>query len=79
MRFLFIYLLIMGNLFALEIEEEEKFLLVTGCARSGTRYTALLFSECGLDIQHEKMGKDGISCLDDGCKISGKSPGGTSS
>ncbi len=62
MRFLFIYLLIMGNLFALEIEEEEKFLLVTGCARSGTRYTALLFSECGLDIQHEKMGRDGISC-----------------
>lgn len=36
-------------------------ILFTGCARSGTKYTAKLMQNLGLDIQHEKMGKDGIS------------------
>jgi len=36
-------------------------ILFTGCARSGTKYTAQLMQLLGLDIGHEKMGKDGIS------------------
>lgn len=36
-----------------------KKLLVIGCARSGTRYTSKVFRSLGLDIRHEKNGKDG--------------------
>lgn len=36
-------------------------ILITGCARSGTKYIAQLLQNLGLDIQHEKMGRDGIS------------------
>ena len=34
--------------------------LVTGSGRSGTRYTALLLSELGLDVRHESLGSEGI-------------------
>ncbi|HET9481261.1 MAG TPA: hypothetical protein VFP98_05845 [Candidatus Polarisedimenticolia bacterium] len=40
----------------------HKPLLVTGCGRSGTRYTATLLGKCGLNVVHEKrMGRHGIS------------------
>lgn len=45
-----------------------KKLLITGCGRSGTLYSAKLFSELGLDIRHEldnsgqpEKGQDGFS------------------
>lgn len=37
----------------------HKQLLITGCGRSGTKYTALLLKELGLDVPHECMGRDG--------------------
>jgi hypothetical protein len=47
---------------------KEKKLLITGCGRSGTLYSARLFSELGLDILHEldpvsplERGKDGYA------------------
>ena len=47
---------------------KEKKLLITGCGRSGTLYSARLFSELGLDILHEleqntkaTAGQDGYS------------------
>ena len=46
----------------------EKKLLITGCGRSGTLYSARLFSELGMDILHEldrytqdEKGKDGFA------------------
>lgn len=36
-------------------------LAVTGCGRSGTRYTANLLRAAGLDVMHERFGDDGIS------------------
>lgn len=36
-------------------------LLVTGCGRSGTHYTARLLQEMGLDVPHERVGKDGTA------------------
>lgn len=39
----------------------EKRLLVTGCGRSGTKYTAALLQKLGLDVRHEEMGADGIA------------------
>ena len=39
----------------------DKRLLVTGCGRSGTKYTAELLQKLGLDVRHEEMGADGIS------------------
>jgi hypothetical protein len=39
----------------------RKKLLVTGCARSGTQFSAVLFDQLGLGIGHEKMGRDGIA------------------
>lgn len=38
---------------------ERKTVLVTGCARSGTKYTAELLAAHGLDVRHEAMGRDG--------------------
>lgn len=35
-------------------------LIIVGCGRSGTTYTSKAFSELGLDIGHEKIGKDGV-------------------
>jgi hypothetical protein len=36
-------------------------ILITGHPRSGTGYMAALAQACGLDIQHEAIGADGIS------------------
>lgn len=36
-------------------------LLITGCGRSGTHYTARLLQEMGLDVPHEHVGKDGAA------------------
>jgi len=33
--------------------------LVTGCGRSGTKYTSTVLRSCGLDMPHEAIGKDG--------------------
>jgi hypothetical protein len=40
---------------------EKGLILVTGCGRSGTKYTAELLQRVGLDVLHEKMGADGIA------------------
>jgi hypothetical protein len=36
-------------------------LLVTGCGRSGTRYLTFLLRRLGLDVRHERLGRDGIA------------------
>lgn len=36
-------------------------LLITGCGRSGTHYTARLLQEMGLDVPHERVGVDGAA------------------
>ncbi len=35
-------------------------LLVTGCGRSGTKYTSILLQRLGIDTPHERLGRDGI-------------------
>jgi len=40
-------------------DNNEYFLLVTGCGRSGTGYTSQLLQESGLVIGHERLEKDG--------------------
>jgi len=42
-------------------EKKKKKILVVGHPRTGTGYTAKLLQSWGLDVQHEKMGKDGTS------------------
>lgn len=42
-------------------ERKEKKILVVGHPRTGTGYTAKLLQSWGLDVQHERMGKDGTS------------------
>lgn len=58
MRFWFlVFLIIATHLPA----QEERFILVTGCARSGTRYTAYVLRDCGLDVGHEWVFPDGLT------------------
>ena len=38
---------------------EKKLLLVIGCHASGTHYISKVLENCGLDVKHEGMGKDG--------------------
>lgn len=42
-------------------KRKEKKILIIGHPRTGTGYTAKLLQSWGLDVQHEKMGKDGTS------------------
>ena len=42
-------------------KKESKKILVVGHPRTGTGYTAKLLQSWGLDVQHEKLGKDGTS------------------
>jgi hypothetical protein len=44
---------------------QQRLVLVTGCARSATRYTTFVLRRLGLDIRHERLGKDGVAswCL----------------
>ena len=39
---------------------EERQLLITGCARSGTAYVARVLRDCGLDVGHEKDASFGL-------------------
>ena len=39
----------------------RKRLLITGCGRSGTKYITHLLRRLGLDVRHERMGRDGIA------------------
>lgn len=48
-------LLINGSIFA----ADEKFMLITGCARSGTQYITKVMQLSGLDIMHENVGYHG--------------------
>jgi len=34
--------------------------LITGCGRSGTKYITEVLRQCGLDVGHETLGKDGV-------------------
>ena len=34
--------------------------LITGAGRSGTKYMAAVLRRCGLDVGHERLGRDGI-------------------
>jgi hypothetical protein len=36
-------------------------LLITGCGRSGTKYAAFALQRLGLEVPHERLGRDGIS------------------
>ena len=36
-------------------------LLITGCGRSGTNYSAMVFRRAGADVQHEMVGAEGCS------------------
>lgn len=36
-------------------------ILIIGCGRSGTKYITKVLQQCGLDVRHEKWGKDGIA------------------
>jgi hypothetical protein len=35
--------------------------IIVGCCRSGTGYMSALFTACGYDVGHERLGKHGIS------------------
>jgi len=48
------------SVFGYSSVNDTKKLLITGCARSGTFYMATLLQKSGFDIQHERMGVDGI-------------------
>jgi hypothetical protein len=37
----------------------QRFLLITGCARSGTSYISHFLEKSGMDMPHERIGKDG--------------------
>jgi hypothetical protein len=39
----------------------DRLLLVTGCGRSGTKYTSFVLRRLGLDVPHERLGRDGVS------------------
>lgn len=36
-------------------------LLITGCGRSGTKYASFALQRLGLEVPHERLGRDGIS------------------
>ncbi|MFI5343633.1 MAG: glycosyltransferase family 92 protein [Chlamydiales bacterium] len=42
-------------------QKNHKFLLITGCARSGTTYISKVLSHSGLEIGHERLWKDGCA------------------
>lgn len=39
----------------------DRLLLVTGCGRSGTKYISFVLRRLGLDVPHERLGRDGVS------------------
>jgi hypothetical protein len=44
---------------------QHRLVLVTGCARSATRYVTFVLRRLGLDVGHERIGRDGVAswCL----------------
>jgi hypothetical protein len=61
-RSLFLFMIAFSSLFSIAPpEKKEGLLLITGCARSGTRYIAFMMCECGLEFGHEWFHKDGLS------------------
>jgi len=43
--------------------DDKPYFLITGCGSSGTRYTATVFNQLGLNVPHERQGgRDGVSC-----------------
>jgi hypothetical protein len=38
-----------------------RLVLVTGCGRSGTRYVTFVLRRLGLDVPHERLGRDGMA------------------
>lgn len=60
MKHVFCLVLFASNLLFCEVE--QRFLLITGCGHSGTKYASRFFSACGLSVSHESSeGKDGIA------------------
>jgi hypothetical protein len=43
------------------VARPRKLLLVTGSGRSGTKYVCFVLRRLGLDVRHERMGRDGIA------------------
>lgn len=41
--------------------DKGQYILVTGCGRTATTFTAALLSAIGLDVKHEKAGKNGMA------------------
>ena len=39
----------------------HRLVLVTGCGRSGTRYLTYVLRRLGLDVGHERLGRDGVA------------------
>jgi hypothetical protein len=37
------------------------YIVIVGCGRSGTKYTAKLFCDLGIGVGHERLGKEGIA------------------
>jgi len=44
---------------AMPTEKKDRLLLITGCARSGTLFTAYFFNLSGLPVEHEREGEMG--------------------
>lgn len=42
-------------------KDREGYIIITGVSRSGTGYITAIFRQMGLDVRHEKYGRDGIS------------------
>jgi len=60
---LFLLLTFFSSPFSIFADEPHlhRELLITGCARSGTKYIAQVLRGCGLDVGHENVGKDGVA------------------
>lgn len=56
-----ILLLIAICTYILAFHKQNRTLLITGCARSGTTYISKALLDSGLEIGHERMLKDGVS------------------
>lgn len=61
MKLLCYLILLLLSTWELTQATEQRNLLITGCARSGTMYIATLLQESGLDVKHEWLGDYGCS------------------
>lgn len=62
MMFLFSLNPALGASENLKIKKDKpiRYLLITGCARSGTMYINKVLQKCGLEVRHESVGETGI-------------------